>query len=70
MSHLSGKNQLMVLTKELLRAWDTTRVSWRDEKADEFEGEYLKELESGVNRAIHGIEKLDERLLKVRKDCG
>lgn len=70
MSRLSGKNQLMVLTKELLRAWDTTRVSWRDEKADEFEGEYLKELESGVNRAIHGIEKLDERLLKVRKDCG
>ena len=70
MSRLSGKNHLMVLTKELLRAWEATRVSWRDEKADEFEGEYLKDLESGVNRAIHGIEKLDERLLRVRKDCG
>lgn len=67
---MTGKNQLMTLTKELFRGWERTRTSWRDRKAEEFERDYLRELESSVNRAIHGIEKLDERLSKVRKDCG
>ena len=67
---LPGRNQLMTLTKDLLRGWEQTRRTWKDQKADEFDRAYMKELESSVNRAIHGMEKLDALLTKVRKDCG
>ena len=67
---LSGKNLLMALTKDLLRSWDKTKSGWKDGKAEAFEQTYIKELESSVNRAIHGIDKLDAVLKKVRKDCG
>ena len=67
---LPGRNQLMTLTKDLLRGWEATRVVWKDPKAEAFERDYMKELESSVNRAIHGMEKLDGILMKIRKDCG
>jgi hypothetical protein len=67
---LHARNQLMALTKDLLRTWDQTRLVWRDGKAEAFERDYIKELESSVNRAVHGMEKLDAILKKVREDCG
>ena len=67
---LHARNQLMALTKDLLRTWERTRSVWKDGKADAFERDYIKELESSVNRAVHGMEKLDAILKKVRKDCG
>jgi hypothetical protein len=67
---LPGRNQLMTLTKDLLRGWEQTRQTWKDQKAEEFDRAYMKELESSVNRAVHGMEKLDGLLTKVRKDCG
>ena len=60
----------MTLTKDLLREWEQTRQVWKDQKAGEFDQAYMKELESGVNRAMNGMEKLDRILTKVRKDCG
>ena len=66
---LHARNQLMALTKELLRAWDHTRAEWKDGKAEAFERDTIKELEFSVNRAVHGMEKLDALLKKVRKDC-
>lgn len=60
----------MTLTKDLIREWKETRSAWKDEKAEAFERKYIKELESSVNRAIYGMEKLDGMLTKVRKDCG
>ena len=60
----------MTLTKDLLRSWEQTRAVWRDQKAEEFERAYLKDLESSVNRAIYGMEKLDGMLTRVKKDCG
>lgn len=59
----------MTLTKDLLRSWESTQHVWRDQKAEEFERRYLKEMESGVNRAVHGMEKLDGILTQLRKDC-
>ncbi len=66
---LPGRSQLMTLTKDLLREWERTREDWRDEKADEFEREYLRDLESSVNRSLHVIDRLDRLVTKVRKDC-
>jgi len=65
----SESNQLLALTKDLLRSWESTRSAWKDEKAVSFEQTYLKELEPSVNRAVHGMEKLNVLLKKVRKDC-
>ena len=64
-----GRTQLMSLTKDLLREWNDTRQVWQDAKAQEFERTYLVDLESSVNRALYGIEKLDAMLTKIRRDC-
>lgn len=62
-------NQLLALTKDLLLSWEKTRSEWKDDKAASFEQSYLKELEPSVNRAVHGMEKLNLLLKKVRNDC-
>ncbi len=66
---LHSRHQLTGLTKDLLRHWEQTRQAWQDRKADDFERDYLKELEPSVNRAVHAMEKLDAIFAKVRRDC-
>lgn len=63
------KSRLSGLTKQLWLDWHETRKSWRDAKSEEFERQYLSEVFLSVDRAITAIEKLDELLAKVRKDC-
>jgi hypothetical protein len=63
------KSRLSGVTKELWLQWDDTRKYWRDAKSEEFERQYLSEIFLGVDKAITAIEKLDEVLAKVRKDC-
>jgi hypothetical protein len=57
------------LTRDLLRNWDDTRLSWRDAKAQEFEARYLSELASRVEKASAAIDKLDLLLNRIRGDC-
>lgn len=67
---LSGtKSRLAGLTKELWLNWHDTRNFWKDAKSEEFEKQYLEELFLGIDRTITAMEKLDELLAKVRKDC-
>ena len=66
---LSGRHQLTVLTKDLLRRWEETRECWQDPKAEDFERDYLKELEPSVRRAVDAMEKLEAIFTKVRRDC-
>jgi hypothetical protein len=54
---------------ELSGQWQQTKNSWRDAKSREFEHRYMEELLVRVDRAIGVMEKLDEILAKVRKDC-
>jgi hypothetical protein len=56
--------------KELMGRWSETKVVWRDTKAEEFEKRYLAELVDSVNAAMVVLEKLDQTLAKIRKDCG
>ena len=67
--NLSNRHRLAGLTRNLLSEWERTRELWRDDRAEEFERTYLKDLESSVNRAVHSMEKLDAIMAKVRKDC-
>jgi hypothetical protein len=68
--NLSGsKNRLVALTKELSKRWEDTKNHWRDAKSQEFEQRYLTELFANVDRTITVMDKLNEILIKVRKDC-
>ena len=66
---LSGRHHLTVLTKDLLRHWGETRQVWQDRKAEDFERDYLKELEPSVRRAVDAMEKLEAIFEKMRGDC-
>jgi hypothetical protein len=63
------RNRLELLTRELLRSWEQTELSWRDAKAQEFKHRYLQELTSEVEKSGVAIEKLNELLNRVRNDC-
>ncbi len=68
--NLSGsKNRLAALTKELSNRWQDTKNYWRDAKSQEFEQRYMTELFANVERTITVMDKLNELLIKVRKDC-
>jgi hypothetical protein len=68
--NLSGsKNRLVALTKELSNRWEDTKNHWRDAKSQEFEQRYMAELFANVDRTVTVMDKLNEVLIKVRKDC-
>jgi len=63
------KTRLASLTKGLATRWDETKNYWKDAKSQEFEHLYMTELLASVDKAVTVLEKLDELLAKVRKDC-
>jgi hypothetical protein len=63
------KNRLVSLTKGLATRWDEARNYWKDTKSLEFEQRYIAELFANVDKTVTVLEKLDEILAKVRKDC-
>jgi len=69
MSLGGSKNRLVALTKELSQRWEDTRNYWRDAKSQEFDQRYMAELAASVDTTITVMEKLNELLVKVRKDC-
>jgi hypothetical protein len=69
MNLAGGKSRLVAITKELSLKWDQTKNYWRDAKSREFQQRYMTELFANVDKTVTVIEKLDELLTKVRKDC-
>jgi hypothetical protein len=69
MSAAGSKSKLLAATKELSLKWQDTKNYWRDEKSMEFERKYLSELFTNVDKTVTVMEKLDELLTKIRKDC-
>jgi len=63
------KNRLVSLTKGLATRWDETKNYWKDAKSQGFEQRYMTELFASVDKTVTVLEKLDEILAKVRKDC-
>ena len=67
---LSGnRSRLAAVTKELALRWEDTKQNWRDAKCQEFEHRYMDDLLIRVDKTVSVIEKLDELLTRVRKDC-
>lgn len=68
--NLSGcKGRISGVTKDLFVHWAQTKNYWRDDKAREFEHRYVSEMLIRMDKAIAVIEKLDEVMKKVQKDC-
>ena len=68
--NLSGnRSRLSAISKELLHRWRETKNHWRDARSEQFERKYLDELMVRVEKTVTVIEKLDEILTRVRKDC-
>ena len=69
MSLAGNRSRLAAITKELSLRWQDTKDYWKDAKSQEFERRYLTDLFARVDRTVTVIEKLDQLLDKVRKDC-
>ena len=69
MSLAGNRSRLSAITKELSLRWQDTKDCWKDAKSQEFERRYLTDLFARVDRTVTVIEKLDQLLDKVRKDC-
>ncbi|MGY8652362.1 MAG: hypothetical protein ACKVJX_01950 [Verrucomicrobiia bacterium] len=66
---MGSRARLAAITKDLISRWKEVKEHWRDSKAAEFEKAYLEELLISVNTAVGSLEKLDQILTKIRKDC-
>ena len=68
--NLSGsRSRLAALSKELHLRWVETKHYWRDGKSQEFENRFMDDLLARVDKTVTVVEKLDQLLSKVRKDC-
>lgn len=63
-----GANGKVVLTatRELHRKWEATREQWRDQKAAQFEKEYLADIFATVERCMPVFEELERVIGNVR----
>jgi hypothetical protein len=69
MSGGGHQSKLVAGAKELNLRWEETRNYWKDAKCEEFDRRYMQELLGRVERAAMVMEKLDELITKIRKDC-
>jgi hypothetical protein len=64
-----GRTQLTSAFKELNVHWREVREHWSDAKAEQFEQDYLSQLEPGVRAALTAMERMAEVLEKARREC-
>jgi hypothetical protein len=65
---ISGANRLKYALRTLQEHWDQTEATWNDAVRREFEERHLMPLDSAVDAAINGMQKLGEVLDKIRRD--
>ena len=69
MSLKASKAKLQRAGRDIAKQWEETRVSWRDQKAREFEAEFIAALPDSISSAIAIIDDLDNVLHKIKKHC-
>ena len=69
MSVRSSGNQLVALTRELMRHWEQTKSHWQDTQGRSFEADYLEPLQVQVTATVAALEKLDGLITKIENDC-
>jgi hypothetical protein len=66
---MAGSNRLKHAIKALQEHWLVTEATWNDSVRQKFEERHLVPLDSAVDAATIGMQKLAEVLAKVRRDC-
>ena len=69
MSASGSKSMLLDATRQIQARWADTRTKWRDQKAADFEDQYLANLTTDVHHALRVIDELDKLLQKIRSEC-
>lgn len=69
MSLNHSKGRLVGLSRDLLRIWQETQDSWRDQKGREFDAVYMQPMLDAVDHAATAIDDLDKILSKLKDDC-
>ena len=64
----SGANLIQAL-KELNLKWTEARSHWHDQKALQFQRDYLEELPDHVQRTMGVMQEIDVLLKRVRSEC-
>jgi hypothetical protein len=70
MNLMHQRARLQALARSFQSAWDDTKGSWRDQRAEAFEREVMEPLEPAVTTAVKSLEKLEGALARIRSECG
>lgn len=65
----SSKAKLLDATRQIQARWEQTRVHWLDQKAADFEEQFIAPLTHDVHTALRAIDELDKLLHHVHADC-
>jgi hypothetical protein len=66
---LAGSTRLHQTIRLIHDQWLLTESTWNDSVRERFEERYLAPLDSAVDSAINGMQKMSEVLERVRRDC-
>ncbi len=69
MALFTGRAKLYDGMKTLRAHWDDIQQIWKDPVRDEFEEQHWKPLEVQLHSAMRAIDRLDQVLTKMRRDC-
>jgi hypothetical protein len=66
---MAGSNRLKQTLRALKDQWLVTEATWSDVVRRKFEDRYLAPIDSAVDAAVNGMQKIAEVLDQVRRDC-
>jgi hypothetical protein len=66
---LAGSTRLHQTIRLIQDQWLLTEATWNDAVRQRFEERYLAPLDTAVDSAINGMQKVAEVLEQVRRDC-
>ncbi len=66
---LAGSTRLHQTIRIIQDQWLLTEATWNDSVRQRFEERYLAPLDTAVDSAINGMQKVAEVLEQVRRDC-
>ena len=64
-----SRGNLAKAIKELMLRWRDTRAVWDDARAEQFEQQYLRQLEADLRVAGSAMDQMGILIQQVRRDC-
>jgi hypothetical protein len=64
-----SRGNLNKAIKELMLRWSEARAAWDDVRAEEFEKQYLQQLEADLKMTGNAMDQMGILLHQVRRDC-